>query len=97
MNELEYVTFGAFFEGMFNPGDSFAYSWDQTGLLGGQLWHAVMGFGGSYTENGFGSGHATITLSRVPEPSTVLLLGFGLVAILGQHRLKARGRATQSC
>jgi hypothetical protein len=81
IHALEHVVFTSSFEGVFTPGDAFAYSWDQTGLLAGQLWHAVIGFQGSYSETGFGSGHVTIALTRVPEGSTLLLLGVGLASI----------------
>jgi hypothetical protein len=44
-----------------------------------------VGFGGTVTED-YSPAGATVTISRVPEPVTLLLLGLGLVGLAGLRR-----------
>jgi hypothetical protein len=70
-------------------GDTLHLGWDQTLFLLGEQWHSVFTFNGTIASNfGGGTGHGTLVLTSVPEPSVLYLTVLGLVTTSTLRRIR---------
>lgn len=74
-----------------HAGDLVHLSWDETGSLLGEQWRSVFTFNGTITSNaGGGTGHGTLIITSVPEPSVLYLALSGLATTLTLRRIRRR-------